>query len=55
MAEALKSVQALIIEKCFRKAGILDKDFSVVKEKEDPFWDLDPQVENEEEDTYGSF
>ena len=54
VAEAWKSVQALTIKKCFRKAGILDKDFCVVKEKvleEDPFRDLDPQVEEEEEDT----
>ena len=52
VAEVWKS--ALTIKKCFRKAGILDKDFCVVKEKvleEDPFRDLDPQVEEEEEDT----
>ena len=40
VAEAWKSVDTITIKKCFRKAGILDKDFHVVQQRvleEDPF------------------
>lgn len=54
VAEAWKSVDAITIKKCFRKAGILDKDFHVVQQRvleEDPFRDLDPQLQDEEVDS----
>ena len=47
VAEAWKMVSATTIRKCFRKAGILDQDFSVVKRANspdhDPFEDLDEE------------
>ena len=45
-------IDAITIKKCFRNAGILD-DFHVVQEKvleEDAFRDVDPQVQDEDED-----
>lgn len=53
IAEAWKDVQPIVIKKCFRKAGILDKDFHVVRKEvisQDPFQDLDEEEEEEEED-----
>ena len=44
VAEAWKSVNSSVIKKCFRKAGILDKDFNVIKEfvfVSYPFDDID--------------
>ena len=54
VAEAWKSVDTITIKKCFRKAGILDKDFHVVQQRvleEDPFRDLHPQLQDEEVDS----
>ena len=46
ISEAWRSVDSEVIKKCFRKSGILDKDFNVIEEfslDEDPFCDLDDE------------
>ena len=53
IAEAWKCVDSVVIIKCFRKAGILDGDFNVVQTnviRDDPFRDLDPQLEEDQSD-----
>ena len=52
IAEAWKNVDSMVINKCFRKSGILDRDFHVIEEcaafNEDPFADLDVEEEADE-------
>ena len=46
-------VNSAFIKKCFRKAGILDRDFNVVRTHDirvDPFRDLDSQIEEDQSD-----
>ncbi len=53
IAEAWKSVDKSVIQKCFRKASILDKDFNVVQDdalENDPFIDLDCSEKEEDDD-----
>ena len=52
-SEAWKTVESTTIQKCFRKAGILDQDFNVVRSAdigEDTFRDLDVQLEEDNND-----
>ena len=46
-------MNSAVIKKCFRKAGIFDKDFNVVQPNAiggDPFRDLDSQLEEDQRD-----
>ncbi len=46
ISEAWKTVDSTVVQKCFRKSGILDKEFNVVQEfnlHEDPFSNLDDE------------
>ena len=50
IAEAWKSIDPATIKKCFRKAGMLDRELAVRQLQvltEDPFSDLDDQVDSE--------
>ena len=52
VAEAWKNVHELTIKKCFRKAGILAQDFTIVQlpSQSDPFTDLDDSADGSDEE-----
>ena len=52
VAEAWKNMHELTIKKCFRKAGILAQDFTIVQlpSQNDPFTDLDDSAEGSDEE-----
>ena len=52
VAEAWKNVHELTIKKCFRKAGTLAQDFTIVQlpSQSDPFTDLDDSADGSDEE-----